>query len=312
MTNPLKLFPTYSSLELDTPKPLLPELERAGREAAAAFDAVLTAAKVSIADPHSAEEGVLRRAVRAFELSLWNSASIPRATRRAVAHSLPDTWDWLTVDARNGRFGDALLSLETSERRKDHDDDAPAKVEHHPVTAYVDRVGQRAAEGAFAAHADTLRGGGSDDEARAAARSAFVKALASEAIGDAIELLRGLDSKGFWITVATGAAGLFASFLLGPRALLRSAERFGVESVPISADFDVAVIDGRTKVRIGLGVVALPGALAEAKTWQSVFRQGVGASASLALDFGSSELTARAEVSPGEWGVRFGFSGVFG
>jgi hypothetical protein len=229
-----------------------------------------------------------------------------------VAHRLPDAWDRLTVDARAGRFSEALLLLETSERRKRNEDDAPAKVEHHPVTAYVDRVGQRAAEGAFAAHADALRAGGTDEDARAAARNAFVKAISSEAIGDAIELLRGLDSKGFWIAVATGAAGLFASFLLGPRALLRSAERFGIESLPISADFDVAVIDGRTKVRIGLGVVALPGALAEAETWQSVFRQGLGASASLALDFGSSELTARAEVSPGEWGVRFGFSGVFG
>jgi hypothetical protein len=308
---PLNLFPTFSTLPLETPNLLLRSLDRAGQDAAQRFDAVLDAAGVPVAQPHSADETTLRAAVRAFERALWDSADVPRAVRRSVARKLPLAWDRITRDARDGVFSSAVLLLEADERNRDDKDNDRADADQHPVTAYLDRAGQDAAREAFAAHAAALREGSGDEQAHKAAESAFRSALAKAAAGDVVEWLRELDDKGFWVVAATAAAGLLASFVIAPRTLLRSAASLGLDPLPISADFDVATIDGGVKVRVGAGVTALLRELAEATTWQHVFRHGLGAQAWLSLDFGAGKLTARVSVSEGTWGVRIGFSGAF-
>lgn len=308
----LNLFPTFASLDFSAPTPLLKELDSAGRQAAAAFDDVLSHAGVNVADPYQADPATLRRAVQAFERALWDETGVPRAVRRVLSRNMTRAWDRVTRDARIGQLSAAVLLLEADARNQADQDDAPADAERHPITAYLDDTGGKAASKAFAAHAGALEQGKSRAEADGAARDAMFEALLGELSEDAIGWVKQLDDKGFWVVAAAGAAGVLASFVAAPRALLAAASALGFDPLPISHDFDVANIAGKVKVRIGAKVVALTGVLSEAESWTRVFREGFGAGASLSLDFGTASLTARAQVASEGWGMRFEFSGAFG
>lgn len=312
MSSELNLFPTFTTLDLDAPSLLCKEVDAAGRTAAVAFDEMLTAAGLEPTAPHQAPEATLKQALGAFARALEDEPGLPRAVRRCLVRNMPRAWDRIVLDARQGRLSSAVLLLEADARNRADEDGDAADFQRHPITAYLDDTGSKAAERAFAAHKAALRAGKTRAEADSAAQKALFGELAKKVGRDLIDWLEELDRQGFWIVAATAAAGVLASFIVAPRTLLATAAGLGAGNLPISHDFDVATIGDHTKVRIGLQVTALTGALAQAETWTDVFNEGFAAGASLGLDFGASQLTARAQVSPGSWGLRIGFRGTFG